>query len=187
MGLFRGILDAVSAWTISDKFGSGAGFLYADFAAEKASERELDEMKSGVSEIITDCINENRKLFNHDLIQDLHRHLDNIASCNRYNAKARLSDLQYFFDHKCAYFCRVIEILNNALESLESVLEDDLDEGVKSKVILKTKEVINCSDENLMPEKLKELFSFYAENGVNIENVAELFDNFETWRKEYLT
>lgn len=55
------------------------------------------------------------------------------------------------------------------------------------KVILKTKEVINCSDENLMPEKLKELFSFYAENGVNIENVAELFDNFETWRKEYLT
>lgn len=84
-------------------------------------------------------------------------------------------------------FCRVIEILNNALESLESVPEDDLDEGVKSKVILKTKEVINCSDENLMPEKLKELFSFYAENGVNIENVAELFDNFETWRKEYLT
>ena len=61
MGLFRGILDLFSTWTISDKFGLGAGFLYADYAWEKANERELNKMKAGVTQTISNYINENRK------------------------------------------------------------------------------------------------------------------------------
>lgn len=186
MGLFRNILDVFSTWTISDKFGLGAGFLYADFAGEKATERELNEMKAGVSQSITQFINESRKFLNQDLIQILHNHLNNIVSCNKYNANVYLSDLQYFLNHKCAYLSSIIEILNQSLASIESLPEDDFDKGVKFNLISKTRETINCSDEYIMPQKLMELFTFYDKNGLIVENKDELFNKFDSLKDKYL-
>ena len=99
MELLRGIFDIVSTLTISDKFGLGAGFLYSDYAWEKANERELAEMKTGVSEVITTFINENRKLLNDDLVQTLHNHLNTVANCNIYTAKAAMNEVLYFLNH----------------------------------------------------------------------------------------
>ena len=186
MGLFRGILDLFSTWTISDKFGLGAGFLYADYAWEKANERELNKMKAGVTQTITNYINENRKLLNDDLIQILNTFINSIANCNKFNANSILSELKNFLMHKCAYHSCIIEILNHSIEAIESIPEDNLDDGVKIKALQKTKNVIDCSDSNQLPILLKDLFSFYDENGIEVENEEELFDKFESLRKEYL-
>ena len=186
MGLFRGILDLFSTWTISDKFGLGAGFLYADYAWEKANERELNKMKAGVTQTITNYINENRKLLNDDLIQILNTFINSIANCNKFNANSILSELKNFLMHKCAYHSCIIEILNHSIEAIESIPEDNLDDGVKIKALQKTKNVIDCSDSNQLPILLKDLFSFYDENGIEVENTEELFDKFESLRKEYL-
>lgn len=186
MGLFRGILDLFSTWTISDKFGLGAGFLYADYAWEKANERELNKMKAGVTQTISNYINENRKLLNNDLIQTLNNYINSIANCNKFNANSILSELKNFLMHKCAYHSCIIEILNHSFEAIESISEDNLDDGVKIKALQKTKNVINCSDSNQLPILLKDLFSFYDENGIEVENKEELFDKFESLRKEYL-
>ena len=187
MGLFRGILDLFSTWTISDKFGLGAGFLYADYAWEKANERELNKMKAGVTQTITNYINENRKLLNDDLIQILNTFINSIANCNKFNANSILSELKNFLMHKCAYHSCIIEILNHSIEAIESIPEDNLDDGVKIQALQKTKNVIDCSDSNQLPILLKDLFSFYDENGIEVENKEELFDKFESLRKEYLT
>lgn len=186
MGLFRGILDLFSTWTISDKFGLGAGFLYADYAWEKANERELNKMKAGVTQTISNYINENRKLLNNDLIQTLNNYINSIANCNKFNANSILSELKNFVMHKCAYHSCIIEILNHSIEAIESIPEDNLDDGVKIQALQKTKNVINCSDSNQLPILLKDLFSFYDENGIEVENKEELFDKFESLRKEYL-
>ena len=186
MGLFRGILDLFSTWTISDKFGLGAGFLYADYAWEKANERELNKMKAGVTQAITNYINENRKLLNDDLIQNLNTFINSIANCNKFNANSILSELKNFLMHKCAYHSCIIEILNHSIEAIESIPEDNLDDGVKIQALQKTKNVIDSSDSNQLPILLKDLFSFYDENGIEVENKEELFDKFESLRKEYL-
>ncbi len=186
MGLFRGILDLFSTWTISDKFGLGAGFLYADYAWEKANERELNKMKAGVTQTITNYINENRKLLNDDLIQILNTFINSIANCNKFNANSILSELKNFLMHKCAYHSCIIEMLNHSIEAIESIPEDNLDDGVKIKALQKTKNVIDCSDSNQLPILLKDLFGFYDENGIEVENKEELFDKFESLRKEYL-
>ena len=186
MGLFRGIFDLFSTWTISDKFGLGAGFLYADYAWEKANERELNKMKAGVTQTITNYINENRKLLNDDLIQILNTFINSIANCNKFNANSILSELKNFLMHKCAYHSCIIEILNHSIEAIESIPEDNLDDGVKIQALQKTKNVIDCSDSNQLPILLKDLFSFYDENGIEVENKEELFDKFESLRKEYL-
>ena len=186
MGLFRGILDLYSTCAISDKFGLGAGFLYADYAWEKANERELNKMKAGVTQTITNYINENRKLLNDDLIQILNTFINSIANCNKFNANSILSELKNFLMHKCAYHSCIIEILNHSIEAIESIPEDNLDDGVKIQALQKTKNVIDCSDSNQLPILLKDLFSFYDENGIEVENKEELFDKFESLRKEYL-
>ena len=186
MGLFRGILDLFSTWTISDKLGLGAGFLYADYAWEKANERELNKMKAGVTQTISNYINENRKLLNNDLIQTLNNYINSIANCNKFNANSILSELKNFLMHKCAYHSCIIEILNHSIEAIESIPEDNLDDGVKIQALQKTKNVIDCSDSNQLPILLKDLFSFYDENGIEVENKEELFDKFESLRKEYL-
>lgn len=186
MGLFCGILDLFSTWAISDKFGLGAGFLYADYAWEKANERELNKMKAGVTQTIINYINENRKLLNDDLIQILNTSINSIANCNKFNANSILSELKNFLMHKCAYHSCIIEILNHSIEAIESIPEDNLDDGVKIQALQKTKNVIDCSDTNQFPILLKDLFSFYDENGIEVENKEELFDKFESLRKEYL-
>ena len=186
MGLFRGILDLFSTWAISDKFGLGAGFLYADYAWEKANERELNKMKAGVTQTITNYINKNRKLLNDDLIQILNTFINSIANCNKFNANSILPELKNFLMHKCAYHSCIIEILNHSIEAIESIPEDNLDDGVKIQALQKTKNVIDCSDSNQLPILLKDLFSFYDENGIEVENKEKLFDKFESLRKEYL-
>lgn len=186
MGLFCGILDLFSTWAISDKFGLGAGFLYADYAWKKANERELNKMKAGVTQTITNYINENRKLLNDDLIQILNTFINSIANCNKFNANSILSELKNFLMHKCAYYSCIIEILNHSIEAIESIPEDNLDDGVKIQALQKTKNVIDCSDSNQIPILLKDLFSFYDENGIEVENKEKLFDKFESLRKEYL-
>lgn len=186
MGLFRSILDAFSTWTISDKFGPGAGFLYADYASEKSNERELSKMKAGVSQLITNYIEENRKYLNEELIQILHSHLNNISNCNKYNANACLDELKYFLNHKCAYCVSVNEIMGHALETLEQIPNDALDDGVKEKSILKVKEIKSCSDTDKIQRLLPELFKFFSGNGINLENKAELLDKFEDLRRKYL-
>ena len=186
MGLFRGILDLFSTWAISDKFGLGAGFLYADYAWEKANERELNKMKAGVTQTITNYINKNRKLLNDDLIQILNTFINSIANCNKFNANSILPELKNFLMHKCAYHSCIIEILNHSIEAIESIPEDNLDDGVKIQALQKTKNVIDCSDSNQLPILLKDLFSFYDKNGIEVENKEKLFDKFESLRKEYL-
>lgn len=186
MGFFRSILDAFSTWTVSDKFGPGAGFLYADYAWDKANERELEKMKAGASQTITEYIEENRQYLNDGLIQTLHNYLNDIANCNKYNANACLNELKNFLNHKCGYCACVNEIMNHALEALESIDEDVLDEGVKAKAISKTKEIKNCSDTDKIQQLLPELFKFFSDNGINVENEEELREKFESLKQEYL-
>ncbi|MDD5789565.1 MAG: hypothetical protein PUE30_03455 [Spirochaetia bacterium] len=186
MELLRGIFDIVSTLTISDKFGLGAGFLYSDYAWEKANERELAEMKTGVSEVITTFINENRKLLNDDLVQTLHNHLNTVANCNIYTAKAAMNEVLYFLNHKCAYCGSINDIMNNALETIESIPDEDFNTGVKEKALAKIREVKNCSDTDKIPQLIQNLFDYYSENGINVENKAELFQNFKELRKKYL-
>ena len=186
MGFFRNLFDVMSTVTISDKFGLGAGFLYADFAGEKASERELEEMKAGVAKSISEYICEYRNLLNPWLINTLQLHVEKISNSNKYTADIYLNELKYFLNHTCFYLTSVNEILKNGLQNIEAVPEDALDDGVKRNAISKTKEVINCSNPDDLYTMLQNLFNYYSDNGINIENKDELFEKFDVLKNKYL-
>ena len=112
--------------------------------------------------------------------------MNNIANSNKYTAESCLNELKNFFTTECKYFMTVIEILNNTFKTLEAIPEDSFNDGIKQKSLEKIKETINCSDAIKMNEMLKNLFEFFSENGINVENKDEIYKKFDDARKEYL-
>ncbi len=186
MGFFRNLLDAFSTARVSDKFGPGAGLLYAEYAGERASDRELSRMKTEVSKSVMEFINEQRKYLNTSIIDTLNSHVVRISNSNQHTFDINLNELRHYIDHDCAYFSCVNNILSNSLKALEALPDDVLDDGDKEKVILKTKETMNCSNSSEMPLMLKKLFALYDECGVEVENKDELFIKFNNFKEQYL-
>ncbi|MBO4856960.1 MAG: hypothetical protein J5527_00410 [Treponema sp.] len=185
MGLFRELINTISMFKISDQYGLGAGFLFADAASAHTSNQQLEEMKGKIISSISHYKIENKQYLSPSLESKLDDYCRNIQQSTRSTFNIYKDELSNYLNRDLSFHVQTNIIGNNIIKAIDSINDSSFTDTF-NETRKKVREYQNCLYPDDKRALLKSIINYLEDKGIQSSDYNNLLAKFDIIKSETL-